>query len=173
MPKYGLFTPLVLYAHKLYNNIGYDRWDTTPNPYLHAFLGTTLYEAFVTAITNGRPAFLKDKTEIKELRKIALTYKTGAKQGQQDKATSHRCNLQTLDIRTKEGTKPMNYSKYAVMSFLQLWLCNAQLRDTDAMILDLYDWGNIPKGYDAVVAKVKHIKVPKEKTALDDLWDIL
>jgi len=170
IPKYGLYTPLVLYAHKLYNDIPYDSWDTTPNAYLHGFLGTTLYEAYTSAIDNGKP----ELNNIKKLREEALTFKSGVKKGQQDKVTAHRCNLQSLDQRNaRDGTTvKKKYSKYAVMSFLQLWLCNAELRDTDAMILDLYNWGNIPKEYDAVV-KVDTPEIVNKKTALDELWDIL
>lgn len=167
-PTYGLYTPLVLYAHKLYNNISYGQWDRTRNPYLHVFLGTVLYTAYDDAMQNGKPNI--DMSKIKELRKSALTYKSGIKKGTQDKATAHRCNLLILPYKGRDTDKlEKKYSKYFVMSVLQLWLCNVNLRN-DAMILDLYDWDNKPKAYDAVIEEKKVIE---EKTAIDLVWDIL
>ena len=172
-PVYGLYTPLVLYAHKLYNDINYGSWDTTPNPHLHAFLGTTLFMAHASAIENGKPEVLINTAKVKVLRKEALTYKSGAKAGTQDKATAHRCNLQKLDVKSRVGdTKPQKYTKYAVMSFLQLWLCNAELRNSDSMILDFYDWDNTPKAYDAVFKKDSVVHIKPEKSELDKLWEL-
>jgi len=168
-PIHGLYTPLVLYAHKLYNNISYNQWDRTLNPYLHAFLGTSLYNSYKSAMTNGKPSV--DASNISKLRKLALTYKSGVKKGMQDKATAHRCNLLSLPVHGRNGIEDKKYTKYAVMSFLQLWLCHVELRK-DSMILDLYDWDNMPEAYDAVSTISAKAEIKEEKTDLDLLWEI-
>lgn len=168
-PQYGIYTPLAMYAHKLYHNVGYDQWSQRLSPYLLVFMGTTLYSAYESAKKNDKPDL--NIATIKELRKEALTYKSGVKKGKQDRSTSHRCNLKTLNVRSRTGDITQKvYTKYAVMSFLQLWLCHAELRQ-DSMILDLFDWGNTPKALDATVAKAK-VEVVNERTTLDEAWEL-
>jgi len=169
-PQYGIYTPLAMYAHKLYNNIGYERWSQEINPYLTAFLGTTLFNAFKVAKTNGKP----DLANIVALRKEALTYKSGAKSGTMDKITAHRCNVISLDVKSRDGSiEKKKYTKYAVMAFLQLWICNVSLRDTEAMLLDLYNWGNVPDALDSCKTTFVPDALQAEKSDLEDLWSIL
>jgi len=170
-PQYGLYTPLAMYAHKLYNNISYGSWDKTPTDYLHVFLGTTLFTTYKSAVTNGKP--LINPLSISKLRKEALTFKSGIKIGTQDKATAHRCNLLTLDVQDSDKITKKKYSKYAVMSFLQIWITNVEYRDTEAMILDFYDWDNIPQALDSTISKPVTKEVIEEKSDVDKLWDIL
>lgn len=145
---YKAFTPLFMYAHKLYNNVQYTEWDTNDEKIQFA-LGRTLYNMLVFAKANTKPNF--SVAEVIRLRKSFMTYKTGKKEGITESNTSYKMNPIDTD-----------YPADILRMELQTWIANTELRDENAMILDMWDWGNIPTAFDSALEE-KPIKArPKD-----------
>ena len=142
-PTLAALTPIVLYANKLYNNIAYSQWDKSSFN-MPLFLGYKLQPILE----------VKDNPidyDVLELRKVALAYgSTAKKAGELAPVTGYKMNLKEID-----NTKlPM----IAMMMYLQVWLANAAIRNTDSMILDPVDWDNIPEAVD--FCDLDHKKAP-------------
>lgn len=138
-PKFGTFTPLAMYANKLYNNIGYDEYVVENNDWVKLILGNKMLGEIVTVTE----APTMDAETIASLREATLTYKSGAKMGQQAPVTLNKMRIKSID--------KVVYPVAAMYMYLQIWLANSQLRDTEAMILDPIHWGNVPDAIDAEV----------------------
>ena len=133
------FTPLFMYAHKLYNNVEYTEWNKDDEAIQYA-LGRTLYKCLEHAKKNSKPDFTTEN--IKALRANLMTVK---KTGEVK---------QTLNYKMLgwEGVPP------DIMRMeLQTWIANAELRDEKAMILDIWDWGHIPESYDVLLPESGNI----------------
>lgn len=134
------FTPMALYAQKLHNGVKYSEWLKEPG--ISLFIGPVLEQA---TDVDAVPTLTVD--EINKYRKLALTYKTGAKAGEMAPLTAYKCPLTYLQDRRENEYK---LPSLAVMMILQLWLANVNARNTDSMILDPLNWDNVPKALDAV-----------------------
>jgi len=176
-PRFGTWTPIFMYAHKLNNNIKYEAWDKK-DEMLKYFLGSGL-----EWILEPIPFKEYSDEEFKEARIQALTVKSS---GELKPATAYKCNLASIKVLneawdesspkiTEECEAPWGHQaasidyqvdewdqdkyeiihvpKGAIMMLLQLWLGNASIRDTSgAMILDPYNWDKIPKARDVVIS---------------------
>jgi hypothetical protein len=120
-----------MYAHKLFNNVEYTEWDRNAKGLKYA-LGRTLFQCFEYAKDNPKPVI----DDYKALREELMMYKGGAKMGTSEKATSYKM--------AKWGDIPADIMRME----LQTWIANAELRDESAMILDMWDWSNIPAPLD-------------------------
>jgi len=139
-PTLGSFTPLFLYAHKLYNDINYDEW-AKDDPMIQFALGIFLFSAIDTAPLSRITLSAK---ELVELRTTALTYQSGAKAGTMEKVTGFKMPMR---LSLAEGVV---LHKQTSFMLLQTWICNATVRNVKSMILDPWDWDNIPDAIDAV-----------------------
>ena len=134
--RLATFTPLALYAHKLYNDVQYSSWKREDKA-LPLFLGSTLDLILeVDSLPN------LDIDQILEERKNALTFKSGAKQGTQEKAYNYKCGITTLN--------DIALPRPVIMMKLQLWLAHASVRNTESMILDPLNWDNVPEALDTI-----------------------
>jgi hypothetical protein len=147
-PRLGNLTPLLMYAQKLYNNVNYGKWSKEPG--VKYALGHALEPILKVEKLPG-------DFDLNDTRRIALTYKSGRKEGQMAPLTAYKCN-----VRRVGG---IDYRNIVIIMLLQLWLANASLRDTEAMILDPLDWDNIPPAYDEIIKEE-----PKEEPAEDISW---
>jgi hypothetical protein len=131
-PKHASYTPLFLYAHKLYNDINYEEWDKD-DPALKLALGS-----FLEPILTYEPI----EVDVVELRKEMLTVGSGKDVGTVAGLTAYKSNKNSYGI----------HSTVARM-LAQTWVCNAALRDQSSMILDPINWDNVPEPLDAVSEK--------------------
>lgn len=153
-PIFGTFTPLVMYANKLYNDIGYGEYVREDNNWVRLVLGNKMLGDIVTV----HKAPVLDIKKINSLREATLVYASGAKQGQKAPVTLNKMRIKMID--------KVNYPVAAMFMYLQIWLANSQLRNKDAMILDPINWGNVPEAIDAEIA----IKVAtKVATDVEDI----
>lgn len=129
------YTPLFMYAHKLYNDVEYTEWDKE-DPAIEWALGRTLYRALEYARNNPNPNFSLER--IKELRYNSMTYRAGKKAGITAPITDFKMHAYE-DIPAE-----------VMRMLLQTWILNAELRDDKAMILDIWDWDNIPAPLDSL-----------------------
>lgn len=136
-PIYGTFTPLVMYANKLYNEIGYGEYERIDTNWVRLILGNKMLGDTLKVYT---PPEL-DEAKIITLRDAALTYASGAKQGEKAKVTLNKMRIKSID--------GFQFPTAAMYMYLQVWLANSQLRDTSAMILDPLNWGSVPDAWDA------------------------
>lgn len=161
--RLATFTPLMLYAHKLYNDVPYSSW--LHDKSIHYFLGTTLD---LILEVKKLPDITLD--QLIEHRKVALTFKTGVKQGKQEQAYNYKCAIDNIN--------GFPLPRPVIMMMLQLWLAHASVRNTyhsedgklqSSMILDPLDWDHVPNAIDEIAplpiltAKQKVAKVKKEK----------
>lgn len=153
------FTPLMLFAHKLYNNVPYSKWDKEDKA-IKGFLGPIL--EVILEVKNA-PELTIDK--INTYRNMALTFKSGAKAGTIDKLTNYKCSISTLE--------DIPYPRTAIMMYLQTWLANAAIRDTNSMILDPINWDVVPEALDIVVKEEVPWTIEKSKSRDSDLpWNL-
>ena len=136
-PKLGTFTPLVMYANKLYNNIGYNEYLVEDNAWVRVVLGNKMLADIVT-VTEAPEL---NAAKVADLRDMTLTYASGAKQGEVAAVTLNKMRIKQID--------KVNYPVAAMYMYLQIWLANSQLRDKEAMILDPINWGSTPEAWDA------------------------
>lgn len=129
--RFCTMVPLIMYAHKLYNDVNYSEWDKEDIDIKYA-LGK-YFEDILTV--KELPTF-----DIIEARKEALTFKTGTKAGVMDKLTSYKCNITHLG--------GVELPKNVIRMLLQLWVANASIRNIDSMILHPLDWDFIPDPID-------------------------
>ena len=141
-PSLGSFTPLFMYAHKLYNDVEYEEWDKEDSKICWA-LGKLLTEAIEKA-----PKERVDISDyIDEYRKSALTYLSGKKQGQIESLLAYKMPQK---LKIYNGT--ILYRSVLQM-LLQTWICNVEVRDEHSMILDPWNWDLTPEPIDQVISK--------------------
>ena len=154
-PRLAALTPLMLYAHKLYNEIPYSKWSKSPGHGVTSVLGVRLMP--ILEIKE-----LPTDYNVNELRELALTYKSGKRAGQLAPITAYKCNLRRIGN--------MDLPNIAMIMILQLWIANASLRNTESMILDPVNWDNIPEPIDVTIPKEKVIEKPNEEIKEDLPW---
>ena len=134
--RLGSLTPLGLYAYRFNFDVPYEAWDKSSkyfNIYLGKFLIPIKELVEVPCLTNE---------DIVELRLEMQTVRTT---GELKKNTAYRAPIKFI--------KGIEIPAPAVYMLLQLWIANAEHRNTSSMILDPLNWDNIPKPHDSVVAK--------------------
>ena len=151
-PRLASLTPLVLFAHKLYNEIPYGDWSKKGNM-IKIFLGEPLNHILRV---DKDPKLTMD--QVIEYRKQALT--PLAEGSSMAALTAYKFNIKELNnidftyqITTSTG-KPRTVKNIpALAMYLQTWLANVEIRDTESMILDPIVWDNIPESYDSIAPK--------------------
>jgi len=149
-PELASLTPLVLYAFKLYHNINYEEWDKT-DPKLKFFLGKFLESILSDNAIDPQLSV----QEIIELRGHGLTYKTGKKAGQQASLVSNKMNFNVLHGNL--------VPKVTMYMYLQTWLANVSCRNTNSMILDPFNWDNVPEAVDQGIDVDEQLKKDRKK----------
>ena len=136
-PRLASLTPIFMYAHKLYNNVPYSRWDAK-DPHVSISLGRTLEPLLkVDELPNPRDY------DLKETRELALTYRSGKRAGELSPITGYKCNLRHIG--------DIELPNIAMMMILQLWIANASLRNVESMILHPINWGEVPTPIDSAI----------------------
>lgn len=156
-PKYSAFTPLAMYAAKLYADIPYSDWNCQ-DPYIRFFLGKHL--TYLYKYRNG----YNNTLEGKELRKVYQKPKPVCWQAFKDKA-EHFSRIFDTSGQEDLVLEPSEQVKLIHM-VAQYWLANVKYRDTDTMILDPWNWDRIPPALDETVMEA--IVQPKKTTKLND-----
>lgn len=141
-PRLGALTPLVMYAHKFYNDIPYSAWAREVE--LAYFLGRGLE----SLLEVKEPIIISDDEKIK-LRVTALTTKTTQ---EMQAANSYKFNVITINDTKYSGKNNIG------RMLLQTWLANGTLRDIESMILDPFDWDLVPDALDEKVSGVGSVK---------------
>jgi hypothetical protein len=157
--RLAALTPLAMYAHKLHNNVNYEEWDKKDKG-LHLFLGKALepllgIEGSVNLTTPEKLAF----------RKKALTYLSGAKEGIMASLTAYKCNLHAFKFKKPEDMlddpefdgelySTSAFPQVVIMMVLQTWLAYGGVRKPGIMILDPWNWDEIPKSIDTISPKL-------------------
>lgn len=121
--KYCTLVPLVLYAHKLYNNVDYSRWERES---LQFVVNEALREAMLTEI----PELSRER--MLELRDIGLTQK-GAK----------RSPMSTYSLYRLQDTEIGHCNGLAKIMVCQTWAAHPTNR-TKYMVLDPMNWDTMP-----------------------------
>lgn len=139
--KFNCAVPLMLYAHKLYNNVPYSRW----------FSGGKNSTVLGKAL--GTLCILETRADISDIDNLRFRMVTG-KQGDGEKIYSfsgYKCNKTGND---EWDALPKIYR----MMEGQLWIFNSQHRNEN-MILNWWDWDNIPEPFDAKYSIEKQAKI--------------
>lgn len=128
-PRLAGLTPIPMYILKEKCGIGYNEWDKT-DPALEFFMGKNLSKLITLETV---PAF------------------ANGKYGTAEEINTARTNLGTpLTGWPRKNVLGLG-SNHLTSIALQVWLANGTLRVPDAMILDLWDWDNVPEALDATV----------------------
>ena len=134
-PTLAAFTPLVLYANKLYNQVPYSKWDKKSFN-MPLFLGYKLQS--ILEVKENPIDY-----DVLDLRTAALAYgPTAKKAGELAPLTGYKMNIKKID--------DIEYPNIVLMMYLQVWLANAAVRDTSSMILDPVNWDFIPDAVDII-----------------------
>lgn len=121
--KYCTLVPLILYAHKLYNNVDYARWERET---LHYVVNESLREAMLTEV----PELTRER--MLELRDIGLTQK-GEK----------RSPMSTYSLYRLGETEIGHCNSLAKIMICQTWAAHPTNR-TKYMVLDPMNWDKMP-----------------------------
>lgn len=133
LPYCGL-VPLVLAAHKKYNDIPYSKWSLDG---LNIVVNTTLYD--VMKLRGTTPDF--DPEYLVEVRDIGLVVKTGSKAGTKK---NPRTNFGLSGITKISHPIFASLPKMAQVLLTQTWAAHPDNRNK-YMVLDINDWDNIPE----------------------------
>lgn len=146
--NYAALCPTFMYAHKLYNNVCYSKWDRT-DPKIGGVTSTFLSDAIHNSWDTG-PLLADDP---KAMRRSLL--KAGKKY------TDYPYRFMTWEdtLDPTDGEKygdTLEYRMPYLTLELQLWHAHAEKRDIHTMLLDVNAFGRIPKALDAVEPKITH-----------------
>lgn len=126
--NYCALVPLIMYAHKLHNNIPYAAWGRKNVRYV-------VNEALAQAMLCEVP--LIEVPRLLEIRDQGLVVKTGAKAGES------RNPLTTYKLYSIQDTELGPLPELAQTMLTQIWCAHPDNR-TKYMILDPQDWDRIP-----------------------------
>ena len=145
-PEYSALTPIFMYAHKLYNNVCYSDWDRHDTR-ITAALGYFLEAAHAHSMYNKvAPQF----DDINTLRKAKVYDK---KYTDWPGRLVHVEGLDSTGEYEDGEDDTIEYGKEILIMTLQFWVANAAVRDTKANLLDIYQFGRVPKALDAIAPK--------------------
>ena len=135
--KYCTLVPLILYAHKLYNNIDYSRWERET---LHYVVNESLCEAMLTET----PQLTTER--LLELRNIGLM-----------QAGKPRSPSSTYSLYRLGDTELAECGTLVKIMLCQTWAAHPSNR-TKYMILDPMNWDKMPTPLvDVNVFKIPHV----------------
>lgn len=134
--KYCTLVPLILYAHKLYNNVDYSRWERET---LHYVVNESLCEAMLTETPQLTPERLL------ELRNIGLV-----------QAGKPRSPSSTYSLYRLGDTELAACSTLVKIMLCQTWAAHPSNR-TKYMVLDPLNWDTLP----TPLIDVSIFKIPK------------
>lgn len=140
-PRLGSYTPLFMYAHKLYNNTSYDWWDSEDSkielalsPHLHAAL--IFQQEYPSIFPLGSEAAIRKKLS----------------NGKNYTAFPGALRYQEISDPTEDGVgEIIDYPKEWLILDCQFWIAHPDIRDTSSMLLDVKDFGRIPKALDVTL----------------------
>jgi hypothetical protein len=121
--KYCTLVPLILYAHKLYNNVDYSRWERETLNYV---VNDSLCEAMLTET----PQLTTER--LLELRDIGLI-----------SAGKSRSAVTTYSLYHLGGTELSECNTLVKLMLCQTWAAHPSNR-TKYMILDPMNWDKMP-----------------------------
>lgn len=121
--KYCTLVPLILYAHKLYNNVDYSQWERES---LHYVVNEALCEAMLTET----PQLSQER--LLELRNIGLL-----------QAGKPRSPMSTYSLYRLGDTELSECGTLVKIMLCQTWAAHPQNR-TKYMILDPLNWDKMP-----------------------------
>lgn len=166
--QYSSLVPLIMSAHKKYDNIPYTRWDYHTMKYI---VNPSLLEAMSWwhdhPIDNDHDDFYNDwgisRNDLRELRIEALTYKSGDKKGQvKDPKSTYTVNSTSNPIFASMPTLTR------IMA-VQTWCAHPDNRH-QYMVLNTNDWDKIPE--ELVTANIFKSETSKIVPLKEDLpWD--
>ena len=155
--NYCSLVPVVLAAHKKFNNVPYQVWNHEKNNTLYT-LGASLDQALQQYKT-----MTYTEEDLAQARIDAL-YHAAAKGGEGRTYAAHAWPLHTIEL----GGVRLPGGSLVRHILLQTWNANIAKR-TPYMILDLDDWDNIPEALDQEFGGIEPEKC--EDTPRDpDLW---
>lgn len=156
--QYCSLVPIVLAAHKLYNDVPYSHWDRST---LRSVVNKSLADAMLF-----EPEFWFDPEEILEIRDQGLTVKSGARSGQMNKPET------TYKMYGIEEEYFKNIPHLAQVMAAQIW-CAHPTNRTDLMVLDFKDWDNMPNKLADSNILIKFEDEPLKTEFSSDLpWEI-
>jgi hypothetical protein len=153
--KYSALVPLILYAHKLYNNVPYSQWERETLNYV---VNEELCEAMLTE-TPEVPA-----DRLLELREVALMA-----------AGKKRSAVSTYALYNLGNTELEFCPKLVKHMMLQTWVAHPTNR-TKFMVLDPLNWDTMPSPLVTDNIFKKESTLPRSATTLQELdtalpWD--
>jgi hypothetical protein len=135
--NYSALVPLVLSAQKRFNNVPYSAWDVLADcPLVEpSLLEAMLWrddDLFIDGVLNI------SLDRLLEIRRQGLTTKSGTNSGVMAKPTSTWC------LKGIRDTELAHVPKLVGTMLTQIWVAHPSLR-TNYMILNPYDWDNMPE----------------------------
>jgi hypothetical protein len=147
--QYSSVVPLFMSAFKLYDDVGYEKWDKS-DKMLKYFLGKSL-----EGLTDLPEGWTGPDDTMQE-RVLLQTYSTGTKSGETEPPTSYKLNRATWYA---EGVA---HNDIIARMVLQTWLFNTIYRN-DLMILDPWDWDSMPEAIDITTEDILSIGTTSKK----------
>ncbi len=132
LPKYAACTPLLMLAHKEKDNVPYEAWDKDDE-----LIRFALGKSLAVAVEDRTPVHLT-LAEVQEHRELILQGKPAT-------------NWKTTSFEVSNDQQEIIFCKSSDLlgkMLLQTWLFNAEYRVPGVMILDPYNWDNVPEAYD-------------------------
>lgn len=126
--NYCALVPLILYAHKLHNDLPYAAWGRKNLHYV-------VNDALAQAMTCEVPKLSSER--VLQIRNQGLLVKTGAKAGETRKPTT------TYKLYSIQETELGHLPELAQTMIAQIWCAHPENR-TKYMVLDPEDWDRIP-----------------------------
>lgn len=136
-PHLAGLTPLLMYAHKLYNDIQYKYWDSS-DANIHVALGSFLYKAL---------EFQQEYPSIQPVGRDQVV-RSALINGKIWSSYPKNLRYSYTEDGTEEKGETITYSREWLILDCQFWLANAEVRDTEAMLLDVRNFGRIPEALD-------------------------
>jgi hypothetical protein len=139
-PEFASLTPLLMYAHKRDHGVKYEEWDKTDENIVWAT------GAFLVSLISKHTKFdIKELMDSLTLEKI----KNAREQhlGESKKVTDYGGSSIEFELNNGETVKLLGTNPITKM-ILQGWIAHSSIRVPHAMILDPFNWDNIPEPLD-------------------------
>ena len=128
---YSQLVPLILAGMKRYKNIPYRRWNVDG-------LATLVHKELVEVMVYEGDCLILGSEELLAIREQGLTFRSGPKAGEVNKATSQ------WKLHGLAKTPFLGAPTLLSTVMCQIWVAHPSLR-TDLMILDPKNWDQMPK----------------------------
>ncbi len=162
---YCSLVPIILAAHKKYNDIPYNKWAL---PGLNGVVNKQLYD--VMALKGSVSEFTKEY--LLEIRNISLMFKSGAKAGTY--RNPRTCYVGITGVSKMDHQEIKSLPVLAQIILIQTWAAHPANRHK-YMILDLNDWDKMPEPLeDSTLFQEDYPEKSKKSTTYEDVqlpWD--